>query len=263
MLGAIIGDIIGSRFEFSEPPKPGFKLFTPECSYTDDTICTIAIADAIMNGKSYRDALLEWCRRYPNPMGGYGNRFYHWLFDEGTPSTDSFGNGSAMRVSSIGWLFDDYDSVKEQSRRSAEVSHSHPEGIKGAQCVASLIYWLRTCRVTKEQVAASVKRSFGYEIPPMRDILRIGSHGHFDGTCQETVPMAIRCFLDAESFEETIRLAVLCDGDTDTKAAIAGSIAEAYYEIPTELLEHAFAYLPAEMLDVLQQFLRQVKDNIG
>ena len=221
------------------------------------------MADAVLRGIDYEQSLKEWCRRYPNPMGGYGNRFYHWLFDEGTPSTDSFGNGSAMRVSSIGWLFDDYDSVKEQSRRSAVVSHSHPEGIKGAQCVASLIYWLRTCRVTKEQVAASVKRSFGYEIPPMRDILRIGSHGHFDGTCQETVPMAIRCFLDAESFEETIRLAVLCDGDTDTKAAIAGSIAEAYYEIPTELLEQAFAYLPAEMLDVLQQFLRQVKDNIG
>ena len=263
MIGAIIGDIVGSRFEFGDPPQKGFELFTQECNYTDDTICTVAVADAVLRGIDYEQSLKEWCRRYPNPMGGYGNRFYHWLFDEGTPSTDSFGNGSAMRVSSIGWLFDDYDSVKEQSRRSAVVSHSHPEGIKDAQCVASLIYWLRTCRVTKEQVAASVKRSFGYEIPPMRDILRIGSHGHFDGTCQETVPMAIRCFLDAESFEETIRLAVLCDGDTDTKAAIAGSIAEAYYEIPTELLEHAFAYLPAEMLDVLQQFLRQVKDNIG
>ena len=263
MIGAIIGDIVGSRFECGDPPQKGFELFTQECNYTDDTICTVAVADAVLRGIDYEQSLKEWCRRYPNPMGGYGNRFYHWLFDEGTPSTDSFGNGSAMRVSSIGWLFDDYDSVKEQSRRSAVVSHSHPEGIKGAQCVASLIYWLRTCRVTKEQVAASVKRSFGYEIPPMRDILRIGSHGHFDGTCQETVPMAIRCFLDAESFEETIRLAVLCDGDTDTKAAIAGSIAEAYYEIPTELLEHAFAYLPAEMLDVLQQFLRQVKDNIG
>ncbi len=263
MIGAIIGDIVGSRFEFGDPPQKGFELFTQECNYTDDTICTVAVADAVLRGIDYEQSLKEWCRRYPNPMGGYGNRFYHWLFDEGTPSTDSFGNGSAMRVSSIGWLFDDYDSVKEQSRRSAVVSHSHPEGIKGAQCVASLIYWLRTCRVTKEQVAASVKRSFGYEIPPMCDILRIGSHGHFDGTCQETVPMAIRCFLDAESFEETIRLAVLCDGDTDTKAAIAGSIAEAYYEIPTELLEQAFAYLPAEMLDVLQQFLRQVKDNIG
>ena len=263
MIGAIIGDIVGSRFEFGDPPQKGFELFTQECNYTDDTICTVAVADAVLRGIDYEQSLKGWCRRYPNPMGGYGNRFYHWLFDEGTPSTDSFGNGSAMRVSSIGWLFDDYDSVKERSRLSPEVSHSHPEGIKGAQCVASLIYWLRTCRVTKEQVAASVKRSFGYEIPPMRDILRIGSHGHFDGTCQETVPMAIRCFLDAESFEETIRLAVLCDGDTDTKAAIAGSIAEAYYEIPTELLEHAFAYLPAEMLDVLQQFLRQVKDNIG
>ena len=263
MIGAIIGDIVGSRFEFGDPPQKGFELFTSECNYTDDTICTVAVADAVLRGIDYGQSLKEWCRRYPNPMGGYGNRFYHWLFDEGTPSTDSFGNGSAMRVSSIGWLFDDYDSVKEQSRRSAVVSQSHPEGIKGAQCVASLIYWLRTCRITKEQVAASVKRSFGYEIPPMRDILRIGSHGHFDGTCQETVPMAIRCFLDAESFEETVRLAVLCDGDTDTKAAIAGSIAEAYYEIPTELLEQAFAYLPAEMLDVLQQFLRQVKDNIG
>ena len=263
MIGAIIGDIVGSRFEFGDPPQKGFELFTQECNYTDDTICTVAVADAVLRGIDYEQSLKEWCRRYPNPMGGYGNRFYHWLFDEGRPSTDSFGNGSAMRVSSIGWLFDDYDSVKEQSRRSAVVSHSHPEGIKGAQCVASLIYWLRTCRITKEQVPAAVKRSFGYEIPPMRDILRIGSHGHFDGTCQETVPMAIRCFLDAESFEETVRLAVLCDGDTLTKAAIAGSIAEAYYEIPTELLEQAFAYLPAEMLDVLQQFLRQVKDNIG
>lgn len=263
MIGAIIGDIVGSRFEFGDPPQKGFELFTQECNYTDDTICTVAVADAVLRGIDYEQSLKEWCRRYPNPMGGYGNRFYHWLFDEGRPSTDSFGNGSAMRVSSIGWLFDDYDSVKEQSRRSAVVSHSHPEGIKGAQCVASLIYWLRTCRITKEQVPAAVKRSFGYEIPPMRDILRIGSHGHFDGTCQETVPMAIRCFLDAESFEETVRLAVLCDGDTDTKAAIAGSIAEAYYEIPTDLLEQALAYLPAEMLDVLQQFLRQVKDNIG
>ena len=263
MFGAIIGDIVGSRWEFNPTNDYNFQWLSSENDFTDDTICTVAVADAVLRGIDYGQSLKEWCRRYPNPMGGYGNRFYHWLFDEGQPSTDSFGNGSAMRVSSIGWLFDDYDSVKEQSRRSAEVSHSHPEGIKGAQCVASLIYWLRTCRVTKEQVAAAVKRSFGYEIPPMRDILRIGSHGHFDGTCQETVPMAIRCFLDAESFEETVRLAVLCDGDTDTKAAIAGSIAEAYYEIPIELLEQAFAYLPAEMLDVLQQFLRQVKDNIG
>jgi len=262
MIGAIIGDIIGSRYEFGDPPQKGFELFTPECDYTDDTICTIAVADAVLHGKDYGQSLKEWCRRYPNPMGGYGHRFHHWLFDEGTQPNDSFGNGAAMRVSSIGWLFDDYDSVKEQARLSAVVSHAHPEGVKGAQCVASLIYWLRTCRITKEEVERSVKRSFDYDIPPMADIIRIGSHGHFDGTCQETVPMAIRCFLDAESFEDTIRLAVLCDGDTDTKAAIAGSIAEAYYEVPDDILERAFDYLPDEMLAVLQQFLNQVKNNI-
>ena len=129
--------------------------------------------------------------------------------------------------------------------------------------MAALIYWLRTVRIYKDDVERAVRRRFGYVIPSLADIYKIGGEGHFDGTCQETVPMAIRCFLDAHSFEEVIRIAVMAGGDTDTKAAIAGSIAEAYYEIPTELLEQAFAYLPAEMLDVLQQFLRQVKDNIG
>ena len=262
MIGAIIGDIVGSRFEFGPAPEKGFELFTPECSYTDDTICTIAIADAIMNGKDYGERLLCWCRKYPEPMGSYGHRFYQWIHAEHPQPMDSFGNGAAMRVSPVGWLFDDYHEVLNEAKRSAEVSHNHPEGVKGAQCVATLIYWLRTVRITKEKVEHAVKRNFGYELPPMRDILRIGANGHFDGTCQETVPMAIRCFMDADNFEEVIRKAVLCDGDTDTKAAIAGSIAEAYYEVPEWMIEKAMGYLPDDMLAVLSQYYDVMKERI-
>lgn len=262
MIGAIIGDIVGSRFEFGPVPEEHFELFTPECSYTDDTVCTIAIADAIMNHKDYQQSLLEWCRRYPNPMGSYGHRFYQWIHADVQTPMNSYGNGSAMRVSPIGWLFDDYHEVMDEAKKSAEVSHNHPEGIKGAQCVATLIYWLRTVRVTKEKVERAVKKGFDYDIPPMKDILRIGSLGHFDGTCQETVPMAIRCFLDADNFEEVIRKAVLCDGDTDTKAAIAGSIAESYYEIPEEMIEKAISYLPDDMRNILRQYLEVLRERV-
>ena len=263
MIGAIIGDIVGSRFEFGPVPEKGFELFTPECSFTDDTVCTIAIADAIMNHKSYEQALLEWCRRYPDPMGSYGHRFYQWIHAAVQTPMDSFGNGSAMRVSPVGWLFDDYQEVMDEAKKSAEVSHNHPEGIKGAQCTAVLIYWLRTVRITKEKVERSVKKSFDYDVPPMKDILRIGSLGHFDGTCQETVPMAIRCFLDADNFEEVIRNAVLCDGDTDTKAAIAGSIAEAYYEVPDDMIGKAISYLPDDMRKILDQYYAVLQQRVG
>lgn len=262
MLGAIIGDIVGSRFEFSEPPKPGFKLFTPECSYTDDTICTIAIADAIMNGKSYRDALLEWCRRYPHPMGSYGGRFYEWINSDDPQPYNSFGNGSAMRVSPVAWLFDDYEDVKEQARLTAMPSHNHPEGIKGAECIATLCYWLRTCRITKDEVERKVEKKWGYEILSLRDIYKIGSENHFDVTCMETVPMAIRCFLESQNFEDAIRIAVLADGDTDTKANITGALAESFYEVPEQLIEQAFEYLPSEMLDIITQFYQRIGEQI-
>ncbi|MBR5687829.1 MAG: ADP-ribosylglycohydrolase family protein [Prevotella sp.] len=262
MLGAIIGDIIGSRFEFSAPPKQGFELFTPECDYTDDTICTVAVADAILHQKDYKQTMLEWCRRYPDPMGGYGTRFYHWLNSDDPQPVNSFGNGSAMRVSSVGWLFNDYDDIMEEAKRTAEFTHNHPEGIKGAQCVAALIYWLRTCRITKEETERSVRRSFGYEIMPLKDIFRIGSTGHFDGTCQETVPMAIRCFIDGTDFEDVVRKAILCDGDTDTKGDIAGAIAEAYYEIPDDFIRKACSYLPHDMLDIISEFTEAVGNHV-
>ncbi len=264
MIGAIIGDIAGSRFEFSAPPQPDFKLFThdDDCSYTDDTICTVAIADAIMNHKSYQESLLSWCRRYPNPVGGYGGKFQDWLESDDPQPYSSYGNGSAMRVSPVGWLFHDYHEVLNEAKASAEPSHNSEEGIDGAQCVATLIYWLRTCRITKEEVEGAIKRNWGYDIPSLKDINKIGRSGHFDSTCQETVPWAIRCFLESNSFEETIRLAILADGDTDTKAAIAGSIAEAYYDIPESLIEKACSYLPEDILAVVEQFYDTIQQEV-
>lgn len=262
MLGAIIGDIVGSRFEFGAAPERDFEFFTNECSFTDDTICTVAIADAILNGRTYKDSLLDWCGRYPNPMGGYGNMFVEWLLDKNHEPKNSYGNGAAMRVSSVGWLFTDWEEVMAEAEASAIVSHNHKEGIKGAQCVAEVISWLRNMRFTKPDVEQKVEKFYGYELPSMRDIRKIGAQGHFDATCQETVPMALRCFMDANNFEETIRLAVLCDGDTDTKACIAGSIAEAYYEIPDWISEKAFSYLPDDILDILEQYYDRIQLDI-
>ena len=138
MIGAIIGDIVGSRFEFGETPQQGFELFTPDCSYTDDTICTIAIADAVLNERDYQESLLDWCRRYPDPMGGYGRRFYQWINSDNPQPTDSFGNGSAMRVSPIGWLFDEWEDVIEEAKKSAIVSHNHPEALKAHNVLLKL-----------------------------------------------------------------------------------------------------------------------------
>ncbi|MBR4698730.1 MAG: ADP-ribosylglycohydrolase family protein [Prevotella sp.] len=263
MLGAIIGDIVGSRFEFDEKPTEGFELFTDTCDFTDDTICTVAIADAILNNRDYKEALLDWCGRYPDPKGGYGNMFWKWLHSSNPLPHASFGNGAAMRVSPVGWLFNDYKDVMEQAKMSAEVSHCHSEGIKGAQCVATVIYWLRTTRLTKDEIEGAVLKNFDYKIPSLRDIYRLGDLGHFDSTCQETVPFALRCFLDAENFEDTLRKTIMAQGDTDTKGAIACSMAEACYEIPEEIAERAYEYLPAEMLAIIEQFYDRYLSNIG
>ncbi len=262
MIGAIIGDIVGSRFEFGSKPQMGFELFTDECSFTDDTICTIAIADAILNHKPYKDALLEWCHRYPNPMGGYGNGFYQWINSADPEPYNSCGNGSAMRVSPVGWLFNEYEEVISEARKSAECTHNHPEGIKGAQCVAEVILWGRHMRVAKENLEKKVKRFYGYEIPSLNDVFKIGSENHFDGVCQETVPMALRCLIESTNFEDAIRLAVMADGDTDTKADITGAMAEAYYEIPQNIAEKAFSYLPKDMKRILVQFFDAISEEI-
>lgn len=252
MIGAIIGDIVGSRFEFNNTNRTDFELFTDECSYTDDTICTIAIADAILKGKSYKDSLLEWCRKYPNPKGAYGGSFARWIHSLDPQPYNSYGNGSAMRVSPVGWVFDEIARTVIEAGFTSEVSHSHPEGIRGARCVADLIFQLRSNQLKKDQVKEWIKRSYLYDIPVFVEIEK----NVFNETCQVTVPQAISCFLEASSFEETIRLAVSIGGDSDTIAAIAGSIAEAYYPIPKDIYDKAFSYLPTDMLDVIGDFFK-------
>lgn len=258
MLGAIIGDIVGSRFEFNNTNSTNFELFTEESAYTDDTICTVAIADAILNGKSYKDSLLEWCRKYPNPKGAYGGSFARWIHSTDPQPYNSYGNGSAMRVSPIGWAFDNFQQTLLEAHLSASVSHNHPEGIKGAQCVADLIFHLRTGKIDKDAVKRCVKHSFGYEILPVKQIRETNS---FDETCQVTVPQAISCFLEGKDFEETIRLAISIGGDSDTIGAIAGSIAEAYYLIPDNVKHEAINLLPQNMQIIVKQFYNQYYDT--
>ncbi len=262
MIGAIIGDIVGSRFEFSKAPAKGFELFAPECDYTDDTICTIAIADAILNGKEYKDALLEWCRRYPNPLGGYEILFHRWLTSENPQPYGSSGNGPAMRVGPVAWLFTEFQQVQEEARKTAMPTHNHEEGQKGAECIATIAYWLHNSRINRDEVERKVEKLWGYEVIPLKDVYRIGSQGHFDGTCMETVPMAIRCFIESQNFEEAIRMAVMAGGDTDTKACITGILAEAFYEIPDHLVGTALSYLPDEMLDIVTQFYNRIGQSI-
>lgn len=258
MLGAIIGDIVGSRFEFNNTNRTDFELFTPECSYTDDTICTIAVADAILKGKSYKDSLLEWCRRYPHPKGAYGASFAQWIQSNDPQPYNSFGNGSAMRVSPIGWAFDGHQKTITHAQLSAIVSHNHIGGVFGAQCVAGLMYKLRTKEIGKDGIQEYLGK-YGYRINTVNHIRKTNS---FNETCHITVPQAISCFLEANSFEETIRLAVSIGGDSDTIAAIAGSIAEAYYPIPMEVWKHTFDYLPDDIQYVIGEFAMRFNHNM-
>ena len=250
MLGAIIGDIVGSRFEFNNTNKTDFELFTSECSFTDDTICTIAVADAILRGVSFEKSLLEWCRKYPNPTGAYGCSFARWINSNTPTPYGSFGNGSAMRVSPCGYL-PTREEVLVYARKSAECTHNHPDGIKGAECVADCIYLARREK-NIELIAEHVKNVYGYNINQTCDEIR--QTNSFNETCQITVPQAIVCFLESTDFESTIRLAVSIGCDSDTIAAIAGSIAEAYYDIPQHIQDHSWAYLPKEMQEVVTKF---------
>ena len=251
MLGAIIGDIVGSRFEFNNTSEFDFELFTEECDFTDDTICTVAVADAILNGKTYRDATLEWCRRYPCPMGSYGGSFARWIRSSNPQPYGSFGNGSAMRVSAIGWLFSTREEVMEQAKRSAKITHNHPEGVKGAQAIASAIFLAREGK-NKEQIADYIVREFGYNLNRSCDSIRLTNT--FDETCQGSCPEAIVAFMESDDFESAIRLAVSLGGDSDTIACMTGGIAAAYYGVPQEIINKAIAYLPKEMLNIIEAF---------
>lgn len=260
MYGAILGDIVGSPFEFDRGDKTkNFDLFTQGCRFTDDSVMTIAVADALItvgkdaDKKAIEEAVVkkmqEWGRRYPN--AGYGGGFRHWLLDENPKPYGSYGNGSAMRVSSVGWLYDSLERTREVAAYTAEVTHNHIEGIKGAEATASCIFMARK-GTAKEVIKAYVEENFGYNLDRMLDEIR--PDFHMDASCQGTVPESIIAFLESDSYEDAIRNAVSLGGDTDTLAAITGGIAEAYYGMPDNLKAECQDRVTGEMLDVMNLF---------
>lgn len=262
MYGAILGDIIGSPYEFDQGDKTkDFPLFIEVCEFTDDSVMSIAVAEALMDsrGKSdeeTRKALVEsmrkWGRLYPH--AGYGGMFRRWLREADPQPYGSYGNGSAMRASAAGWLYDDFEETWKKARLTAEVTHNHPEGIKGAECVAVVI-WLARNGKSKDEIRKIVEDTFGYDLSRTCDEIRPG-YCHKE-SCQETVPEAVTAFLEGKDFEDVIRTAVSLGGDCDTLTCIAGSMAEAFYGVPDELKTECRRRISPEMEDVLVRFDRE------
>lgn len=260
MTGAILGDIIGSPYEFDRGGKTkDFPLFSEQSVYTDDTVMTLAVGKAFLEvGPNAGDDVIlsvladrmrQFGRMYPN--AGYGGRFRQWLRDPDRKAYNSYGNGSAMRVSSVAWLYDDLGAVRHAARLSAEVTHNHPEGIKGAQATACAIFLARTGHA-KAEIREYVEREFAYSLNRSCDEIR--PHYRHTESCMGTVPEAVTAFLEGGSFEDVIRTAVSLGGDCDTLAAIAGSIAEGFYGIPAELKEECRKRLPEPLLRALEEF---------
>ena len=254
MLGAIAGDIIGSRFEHAGIKSKDFELFNRQSIFTDDTVHTVALADSLLHKIPYQEKLREYFHYYPH--AGYGSRFRRWARSPRPTPYGSYGNGSAMRVSPIAWYYDSLDVVLEEAQRSAEMTHNHPEGLRGAQAVAGAVFVARN-GVDKMQLRSFIEDSFAYDLSGSIDEIR-PDYG-FDVSCQGSVPYAILAFLESTDFEDAIRNAVSLGGDSDTQACIAGSIAEAYYgEVPTKIAEKALARLDPRLTDVYQQFMGNI-----
>jgi len=250
MIGAITGDIIGSAYEWHYTKSYDFELFTPQSTFTDDAVLTIAVADCILNGKEYAVTLKEYGRRYPD--AGYGGMFLNWLSSDSLAPYNSFGNGSAMRVSPVGFAFPSLDMVLREAEKSAAVTHNHPEGIRGAQAIAASIFLARSGE-SKERIRSYIEESFGYNLQQTLDEIR--PWYRFDETCQGSVPQAIIAFLESDSYEDAVRKAVSLGGDSDTLACMTGGIAQAYYgKIPDYIAKTVREILNPEMLEVIDLF---------
>ncbi|MHA3770490.1 ADP-ribosylglycohydrolase family protein [Verrucomicrobiota bacterium sgz303538] len=254
MIGAITGDIIGSVYEQQPIKTTEFPLWPLGCCFTDDTVLTVAVAEALLYRRDYGEVFREYYHRYPN--AGYGGSFHRWARSLNPQPYGSWGNGSAMRVSPVGWFFNSMDDVVAEARRSAEVTHNHPEGIRGAECVAACIVRARQ-GASREELRGLVEDRF-YPLQWTLDQLRSG-YG-FDVSCAGTVPVAVLAVLESSDFESAVRLAVSMGGDSDTLACIAGSIAEAFYGgVPAELAERTKLYLTPALLGVVEEFAAKVK----
>lgn len=270
MLGAIIGDMVGSVYEFANTKKTDFPFFSERSNYTDDSIMTLAVAEWLLTDNQHTHESLErimvkYAEEYPYPMGGYGGGFAHWLFRPeslvdyrtgeiagGRVPYNSWGNGAAMRASAVGWMFDTIDETEEVAAISASITHDHPEGIKGAQATAAAIFLARTGK-SKSEIKDYIQCRFKYDLSVPSDEIR-KTYG-WEDSCQGTVPPAIRAFLDSSDYESAVRIAVSLGGDSDTLACITGGIAEAYYgEIPDEIVDIALARLPEDFKCLLDRF---------
>ena len=250
MLGAIAGDIIGSRFEQNPIKTTDFELFHPECRFTDDSVLTLAVAEHIFLGRDLVDTLKEYFNQYPD--AGYGERFMQWASSPSREPYNSFGNGSAMRVSPVGFAFDSLEVVLEKARGTAEVTHNHPEGIKGAQATAAAVFLARTGS-SKKEIKSFIETQFQYNLSDRLDAIR--PQYTFDATCQGSVPQAITAFLESESFEDAVRKAVSLGGDSDTQACIAGGIANAFYgKLPDIISAEVHSRLEVPLRQILTLF---------
>ena len=278
MLGAIIGDAVGSAYEFQNTKDYNFKLFLSESNYTDDSVMTMAVAYWLLSDPAHtyqklEDAMVLFAQNCPCPMGGYGTGFYYWLFrpsqlrsfdsrygespyrsKSGRHPYGSFGNGSAMRVSAVGWFFDTLEETERVAAISAAITHNHPEGIKGAQATAAAIWMARNGK-TKEEIREYIENTYGYDLHKSWEYWH--PIYHWESSCQGTVPQAIIAFLDSTDFEDAIRKAVSLGGDSDTLACITGGIAEAFYkDVPKVMADWALARFPQEFVEVLT-FVRE------
>lgn len=257
LMGAVLGDIAGSIYEFAPHKSTDVALQDRGMDYTDDTVMTIAVADWIMNDKKHTKKELVarmqlWGQKYPHPMGAYGNMFSQWLHEDNPKPYNSWGNGSAMRVSAVGFAFNTLEETLKVAKKCAEVTHNHPEGIKGAQATAAAIFMART-GCTKAEIRHYISEAFGYDLNRTCDDIR-PTYG-FEGSCQDTVPESIIAFLDSNDYEDALRLCISLGGDADTMGAITGAIAGAYYnKMPYALYEFGAAKLPDDIKDVIRQF---------
>lgn len=253
VFGAIAGDVIGSVYEWHGTKSPDFELFTDATCFTDDTVLTVAVAKALLDGLDYTETLRDFARRYPDR--GYGGLFGQWVLLPDRGPYDSWGNGSAMRVSAVGFAAGSAEEVLAEARRTAEPTHNHVEGVKGAQATALAIWRART-GAAREEIRTETAMLFGYDLDRTVDEIRPGYS--FDESCQGTVPEAILCFLESEDWEHAVRLAVSMGGDADMMACITGGIAHAFYgAVPRDVARKVEERLPEEFLEIVGRFERR------
>ncbi len=256
MIGAIIGDIAGSIYEWNQIKTKEFPFFGAKCVFTDDSVCTIAVADILLHGLPPAETMQKWCRRYPGR--GYGGMFGQWIYEEEPKPYNSFGNGAAMRVSPAAFLHrEGLDKALAASDKVTEITHNHPEGMKGARATTHAI-WLAFQNEKPDAIREVITTEYGYDLTESVDDIR--PDYSFDVTCQGTVPQAITCAIESISFEDAIRNAISLGGDADTLGAIAGAIAEAMHGIPTEMVERVKDKYLAEADDILE-IIRKMYEN--